>query len=385
MTLADTAAATSDDLARTYAGRRDRLRTAAAERFGDGVVGLYLTGRENIRYASGFTGSFGAVLVGPEPGGDVLFTDGRYDERAEAEAPGLARRIGGPLSAALATCLRERGSDADEPVLLVETHVITVDEHAVLGGALSGVRLESAARLVETARVVKDELELAYLRTACRISTDALTALLAAGPVSGRTERELARDLENRMLDLGADGLAFPTILAGGPHAAIPHHDPGDRPVAIGDLVKIDFGALAGGYHADCTRTFIVGGDPAGWQQEIHAVVQAAQAAGVAAAVDGAAVADVDAAARDVVTEAGYAESFTHGLGHGVGLAIHEDPFLSASSTHTLGRNTPITVEPGIYLPGRGGVRIEDTVVVRAGKAPEVLTSGLSTELVSVD
>ena len=335
----------------------------------------------NVRYLSGFSGSFGMLLLGADEADDVLFTDGRYDVRAAQEAPGLPRHIGGKLAGQVAARV---GTAFSGRALAVETHVLTVDEFGLFTSALRGVELVPAGRTLEKSRVVKDDAELASLRRACSLSTAALQALLSSGRQVGRTEREIARDLENRMLDLGAEDIAFPTIVAAGPNAAIPHHQPTDRAVSAGDLLKIDFGATVDGYHADCTRTFVAG-QPASWQVEIHSAVQRAQAAGVAACSDGVAIADVDSAARSVIADAGYAEAFTHGLGHGVGLEIHEDPFLSAISADRLTLRTPVTVEPGIYLRDRGGVRIEDTVVVSGPGSPENLTAGLSTDLVSID
>jgi Xaa-Pro aminopeptidase len=154
----------------------------------------------------------------------------------------------------------------------------------------------------------------------------------------------------------------------------VPHHRPTDRVVAAGDLLKIDFGALYEGYHADCTRTVVVGAEPADWQREIHDLVRAAQRAGRHALAPGVDVREVDAAAREVITAAGYGEAFSHSLGHGVGLEVHEAPLISADSDARLADRTSVTVEPGVYLPGRGGVRIEDTLVVRDGE-PELLTT----------
>jgi len=168
------------------------------------------------------------------------------------------------------------------------------------------------------------------------------------------------------MVDAGAEKPAFDTIVASGPNGAIPHHAPGGRCFEPGDMITIDCGARYGGYHADMTRTVMLG-RPAGWQRDIYALVARAQRAAIEAAVPAAATAEVDAAARDIIESAGHGEHFTHGLGHGVGLEIHEAPTLAAARPGTLGDRVPITVEPGVYLPGVGGVRIEDTLVVRSG------------------
>ena len=170
------------------------------------------------------------------------------------------------------------------------------------------------------------------------------------------------------MVDLGAEGIAFDTIVASGPNGAIPHHAPAGREFERGDLITVDCGARYEGYHADMTRTVALG-QPAPWQREIYELVAAAQLAGVAAAVPGTDVADVDAAARDLIEAAGHGGHFQHGLGHGVGLEVHEAPIMGYGRTGRLADRVPVTVEPGVYLPGLGGVRIEDTLVVRAGTA----------------
>ena len=192
------------------------------------------------------------------------------------------------------------------------------------------------------------------------------------------TERQLAAELDRRMTELGAERPAFDTIVASGPNGAIPHHAPGARRFEAGDMITIDCGARYGGYHADMTRTVVLG-PPAGWQREIYDLVATAQQAGIDAAVPGAAAADVDAVSRDMIKAAGHGEHFGHGLGHGVGLEIHEAPQLGVGKPGTLGDRVPITVEPGVYLPGMGGVRIEDTLVVRSGAGPAAFHELLTT------
>ncbi len=260
----------------------------------------------------------------------------------------------------------------------VETHTLSVDQHATLTEA--GVSTVSAEHLVEGLREVKDDGEIEALRRACQISVEALQGLLA-GALVGRTESEVARDLEWRMLELGAEAIGFETILASGPNSATPHHRPTERVLQAGDLVKADFGARVDGYHADCTRTVVLGRAD-DWQREVHAAVQASQAAGVAALREDAPVAASDEAARKVLKDAGWLEYFTTGLGHGVGLEIHEDPFISHRHAGRLASRTTLTMEPGIYVPGRGGVRIEDTLLVTSDH-PEVLTT-LTTDLLEI-
>jgi Xaa-Pro aminopeptidase len=345
--------------------RRQRLRTLLAER---GVAAALISDVVNVRYLSGFTGSNAALLVtATEPAdGDALATDGRYVDQVAAQCPDL--RV-----LRTRTLLRDLVDRA--PLggpLGIETHALTVDAHTALVDGLA-VPTVSLQRAVEQLREVKDPDEIQALTTACQISTAALLELWE-GPLLGRTERAIARDLERRMLDSGAEWIAFDTIVASGPNAAIPHHSPTDREVQAGDLLKIDFGARVDGYHADCTRTVVVGAEPAQWQTEIHAAVEAAQWAGVEAMVAGTPVAFPDAAARAVLERAGWLERFTTGIGHGVGLQIHEDPFVGPRHTGRLADRTPVTMEPGVYLPGRGGVRIEDTLVV-GEDGPDVLTT----------
>ncbi len=361
----------SEQGADTHAARRSRLAAAVTSQPDEPVDLVLIVDLVNVRWLTGFTGSNGALLVWPN-GSAVLATDGRYADQAAEQCPALPLRIGRDL---LGLVAEAAGPDAQR--CAVETHVLSVDDYATLVERAPTWQLVPAGRAVEALRVVKDELELAAITRACTISTQALSDLWA-GPLVGRTEREVARDLEWRMYALGAEAIAFQTIVATGPHSAVPHHEPTDRLLAAGDLLKIDFGARVDGYCADCTRTVVLRAG-ADWQHEAHAAVRGAQAAGVRALVPGAPVADVDARVREQLGD--WATWFTTGLGHGIGLAIHEDPFLSVRHAGRLARRTPVTMEPGVYLPGRGGVRIEDTVVV--DDDPVVLTD-LTTELLVV-
>jgi Xaa-Pro aminopeptidase len=300
---------------------------------------------------------------------EVLCTDGRYTVQAGEQAPDVELLVERTTAVALA----QRAARDGYRTLGIETHDVTVDLRAALAEAAGG-ELVSVQRAVERLRAVKDDGEVALLREACAVADRALADLIAAGGLrAGRTEREVGRDLDSRMLDHGAHAPSFETIVATGPNSAIPHHRPADRELARGDLLKLDFGAEYGGYHSDMTRTFVLG-EPADWQREVFELVQAAQAAGRAALAIGAHVRAVDASARNVIAAAGRAEAFAHGLGHGVGLEIHEAPALSPIGAGTLADRMAVTVEPGVYLPGRGGVRIEDTLVVREGAEPELLT-----------
>lgn len=364
----------------THSQRRDRLR---ARLEASGLDALLVTDLVNVRYLSGFTGSNGALLVFADDRGPVLATDGRYRTQAAEQAPDLEVAIERVLGRYLAGQAAEAGARK----LGFESNVVTVDGFDALTNELEGrktaTELVKAAGTVEALREVKDAGEVALLRLACEAADAALTDLVERGGLRpGRTEREVSRELEALMLDHGADAISFETIVAAGSNSAIPHHRPTDAALAAGDFVKIDFGALVGGYHSDMTRTFVLGkaGKAADWQLEIYQLVADAQRAGREALRAGADLRGVDTAARQVITDAGYGEQFSHSLGHGVGLEIHEAPGIGATSTGTLLAESVVTVEPGVYLPGRGGVRIEDTLVVpqeapgRTPQAPELLT-----------
>jgi Xaa-Pro aminopeptidase len=255
-----------------------------------------------------------------------------------------------------------------------ESHVVTVDAFAALTEvAGEHCQLVRAAGIVEGLREVKDAGEIALLRLACEAADAALKDLVDRGALRpGRTEKDVRNELEALMLAHGADGVSFETIVATGANSAIPHHRPTDAVLAAGDFVKIDFGALVAGYHSDMTRTFVLS-PVADWQRDIYGLVADAQRAGRHALAPGVALKAVDAASRQVIAAAGYAENFGHGLGHGVGLQIHEAPGINGSAAGTLLAGSAVTVEPGVYLPDRGGVRIEDTLVV-TGDTPELLT-----------
>jgi Xaa-Pro aminopeptidase len=369
----------------THSQRRDNLK---AQIGASGLDAMLVTDLVNVRYLSGFTGSNGALLVFADDRDPVLATDGRYRTQAAEQAPGLEVAI----ERAVARHLAGRAAEAGVGKLGFESNVVTVDGFDTLAGELKerkgSTELVRAAGTVEALREVKDAGELALLRLACEAADAALTDLVARGGLRpGRTEREVSRELEALMLDHGADAISFDTIVAAGPNSAIPHHRPTSAVLADGDFVKIDFGALVAGYHSDMTRTFVLG-TAADWQLEIYQLVAEAQRAGREALKPGAGLSEVDAAARRLIADAGYGDQFGHGLGHGVGLQIHEAPGIGATSVGTLLAGSVVTVEPGVYLPGRGGVRIEDTLVVApetgresereashpAGPTPELLT-----------
>jgi Xaa-Pro aminopeptidase len=343
-------------------GRLGRLRQAlSAAAQPDALLVSSLT---NIRYLTGFSGSAGLLFVLPADA--VLLTDGRYELQApeEIEAQAAPVRVvispaaGQAEQANVIVAAGEVGSLA-----LEAAHVTWAQQQTLAQKWFAGVELVPTVGLVEQLRRVKDPGEIARLAEAARIADQALAAVrdrLAAGP----TEDEFATALDFEMRELGATAPSFPTIVASGPNAAKPHHRPGSRRIGRAEPVVIDFGARFDGYCSDMTRTVWV--DRVGDRELGRAVevVTAAQAAGVAAVRAGVKCVDVDRACRVVIGEAGWADRFVHGTGHGVGLDIHEAPSVSAASTDTLSAGHVVTVEPGVYLPGVGGVRIEDTVVV---------------------
>jgi Xaa-Pro aminopeptidase len=333
---------------------------------------MLVTDLVNVRYLSGFTGSNAALLVRADDETPVLATDGRYVTQAAQQAPDAEVVI----ERACAVHLAARAAADGVRRLGFESHVVTYDGYRLLEHAAPELEFVRAAGTVESLREVKDAGEIALLRLACEAADAALHELVDAGGLrQGRTEKEVGRELEARMLDHGADGVSFETIVAAGPNSAIPHHRPTDAVLAAGDFVKIDFGALIAGYHSDMTRTFVLA-PVAQWQLDVYRLVETAQRAGREALAPGVCLKDVDGASRQVIADAGYAENFGHGLGHGVGLQIHEAPGISASAAGTLLAGSAVTVEPGVYLPGRGGVRIEDTLVVGTADSPtpELLT-----------
>ena len=317
---------------------------------------LLVTGPANVRYLSGFTGSHGTLLL--LPGRAELLTDFRYLEQARSECPGIE-----VVDERVSKQAGVRRGLAQLPQVALESEHLTLADWQTLTAEHESARLISTRGIVESVRTRKDDDEIATIDRACQIAESALRETLEA-VVVGQTERQLALELETQMRQRGADGPAFPSIVASGPHSSIPHHNPTDRPLAAGDLLKIDFGALVDGYHSDITRTFVVAAEPTGWQIEIHGLVNRAAAAGRACLRPGLSVAELDSVVRGMITDAGFGSNFGHGLGHGVGLQIHEAPIMGPKSTGTLESAMTITVEPGVYLPKRGGVRIEDTVVV---------------------
>lgn len=344
------------------AARLPRLRDLFDEAGCDALVVSHLT---NVRYLTGFTGSAALLLVTAD---DVVFvTDGRYRDRSaeELEAAGVdadIRIVAAEPDAAVA----EAAAAAGVARLALEAdHVSWTQLRRWDGELFDDGDLVPAGALVERLRLVKDDGEVARIRAACDIADRALGEVRSE-LLDGPTEAEFAEVLDARMRSLGAADVSFETIVASGPNGAKPHHTPSERTVVAGDLVVVDFGALVDGYHSDMTRTVAVG-DVGPERTRMLEVVLAAQDAGVRAVHAGVDAAAVDLACRQVIDDAGWGEAFLHSTGHGVGLDIHEEPRVGARSAATLDAGQVVTVEPGVYLTGLGGVRIEDTVLVTDG------------------
>jgi Xaa-Pro aminopeptidase len=342
-------------------GRVDRLREQLEEP-------LLVSALANVRYLTGFVSSNAALLVEPER--VRLFTDFRYAESAGSVEGVEVELLKRDLYANLGQLLAGRFGFEAEAVTYARW------ESLAAGDA------EPVPRrgLVEALRAVKDESELRSVRAAAGI-TNRMFERLAEEPFVGRSERELAWRIEELFHELGAEELAFPAIVAAGANGARPHAQPGDDPIGKGQTVVVDAGCVVDGYASDCTRTFATGPLP---DRLAHAyeVCLAAQVEALTAVRPGERAEDVDAVARRRIDDEGFGEAFGHGLGHGVGLLVHESPRLAPESEHVLVAGNLVTVEPGIYLSGLGGIRIEDLVVV-GNEGPEVLTS-FPKELVSV-
>ena len=333
---------------------------------------------ENRRYLTGFTGSAGTVIVTAEAA--LLLVDFRYTEQAGKQAPGFeVVQIKDALEKELPPFLERLGGKRWG----FESAFVTVAQYEKLRPTFeaAGIALEGVENLVERLRAVKDEEELALLRQAIRLTDEAFAHFLEwVRP--GVSESEAAWEIEKYIREHGGEGLAFPTIVGSGPNGAMPHHQAGERLLQPGEPIVVDMGAVCGGYHADMTRTIVLG-EPDDQFWSIYNLVKEAQERAEAGIRAGMPCAEADRLAREVIEAAGYGERFGHGLGHGVGLGTHEPLRLSALSTDTLPAGATVTVEPGIYLPGWGGVRIEDVVWVQENGV-EVLTRSTKEPIVAI-
>ncbi len=349
--------------------RLDNLRAFIASQ---DLAAVIVAKPVNRRYFSGFTGSSGLLLVSADAA--KLITDFRYIVQAGREAPDFAIvRHGSDLYETLAAEIKALGGGK----IGFESDFTAWDAYQKMNRFIA----QPIPVHLDKLRMVKDEAELAALRIAVKLADDAFDHILGCLR-PGISERDVALELEFFMRKNGAEKAAFGIIVASGPRSALPHGLASDRVIAAGDFVTMDFGAVYKGYHSDITRTVVIGKASAR-QRDIYDLVHAAQQAGLDAVAAGKTGREVDAVARRVISDAGYGDYFGHGLGHGVGLDIHEEPRLSPVGSEVLAPTMTVTVEPGIYIPDWGGVRIEDTVVVTAGGA-QVLTAS-SKEFILID
>jgi Xaa-Pro aminopeptidase len=333
-----------------------------------GLDALVVTAPENIRYLSGFTGSLGYLIIGKDAA--EILGDSRYWLQMEAEAPAFRLMPSGP-SHGLWALIAQRLKDLGLRRVGFESFHLTFEQHQRLAGALSPEQtLVATPGLVEDLRIVKEAEEIELLRAVASIAGRAFDRVRAAIR-PGLRERDVAFLLEQTFRELGADGPAFETIVAAGERGALPHGRASDRVLSRGDMVVIDFGATAAGYHSDTTRTIVIG-EPTPEQARVIEAVRQAQLASMALMKPGVTTDEVDRRAREVL--AGEQHAFGHGLGHGIGLQVHERPYLSSSDHTALRPGMVITNEPGIYIPGWGGARLEEMVLITQAE-PEVLTS----------
>lgn len=332
-------------------------------------TGILIHKPSNIFYLSGYTGE-GLLVLTREL--RAIVTDFRYVEQAGNQAPGFAvHAVSNTVSHAqlAASLLKAAGAGS----VLYEDDCLTVRDAGVYGKALDGISMHPLNNHPEALRQVKDGAEIALIEKACAISCEAFEYI--CGVIRpGMSEAEIKRLLEYRMLELGAEATAFDTIAASGPNGSLPHAIAGKRQVQTGEMLTLDFGARYGGYCADMTRTLSLG-KPSAKMREIYGLVLSAQQTCQDALAPGKVCRDVDAIARKIIGDAGYGEYFGHGLGHAVGIDIHEDPRLSPKCDDVLKPGHVMTVEPGIYLPGVGGVRIENTCVITENGARSLVTA----------
>ena len=343
------------------AARADRVADALRERELDALIVTHLV---NVRWLTGFTGTNAVAVVGAD-GRRTFLTDFRYVERAEAEVSGFEQRRGGR------DLLADAAAELEGRVGFEDDH-LAVSPWQRLTDAAAPVELVGTGRLLEDLRAVKEPAELAAIRAAAALADEVLSATVLADGLAGRTEHDVALAIERELRERGAEP-AFPPIVAAGEHGALPHAEPRDVEIPTGTLVVVDWGAQLDGYCSDCTRTFATG-DIGERATEVYELVERAQAEALAAVRAGASCKEVDAVARTMIGDAGHGEHFGHGLGHGVGLEVHEEPRLTANAEGDLVAGNVVSVEPGIYIAGEIGVRIEDLVAV-GDDGPDLLSS----------
>jgi len=334
------------------AARADRVEAALRERELDALLVTHLV---NVRWLTGFTGTNGVGVVTAD-GTRKFLTDFRYVERAEAEVDGFDRERGGR------DLLGDAAKELSGRVGFEDNHLPVHTWERLTESVGDGVELVGTGSMLEDLRAVKEPAELDAIRTAAQLADEIVNAVVVEQGLAGRTERDVSRAFDRDLRERGAEP-SFPPIIAAAEHGALPHAEPRDVEIPRDTLVVVDFGALLDGYCSDCTRTFATG-DIADGARDVYELVERAQAEALEAVRPGAACKDVDAVARTIIDEAGHGEHFGHGLGHGVGLEVHEEPGMGIASRDPLEAGDVITIEPGLYNPGFGGCRLEDLVLV---------------------
>lgn len=340
--------------AKIFGNRQNKLKSVLAEQ---GLDGMLISRLSNVRYICGFTGSAGSCIITPNE--NYFITDGRYIEQSKNEVKGFERFIdyGTHIEIAQKNNLISKGLK-----LALESDSLSVSSYNQLTELFPDVKWESTKMILENLAAVKDKSEIEALRTAVEITDKVFDEVLQLLKI-GISEKEIALELAMRYRKYG-EGEAFPSIVASGPNSALPHVQPGERKLKLGDFVVVDAAAKYAGYHADMTRTVVIG-KATEKHHEIYELVKKSQQAGIDAVKAGVACKAVDDTTRAVIADAGYGDKFIHSTGHGIGLEIHAYPRLSQQSEEILKENNVVTIEPGIYLTGWGGVRIEDNIVVK--------------------
>lgn len=340
--------------AKIFGNRQNKLKSVLAEQ---GLDGMLISRLSNVRYICGFTGSAGSCIITPNE--NYFITDGRYMEQSKNEVKGFERFIdyGTHIEIAQKNNLISKGLK-----LALESDSLSVSSYNQLTELFPDVKWESTKMILENLAAVKDKSEIEALRTAVEITDKVFDEVLQFFKI-GISEKEIALELAMRYRKYG-EGEAFPSIVASGPNSALPHVQPGERKLKLGDFVVVDAAAKYAGYHADMTRTVVIG-KATEKHHEIYELVKKSQQAGIDAVKAGVACKAVDDTTRAVIADAGYGDKFIHSTGHGIGLEIHAYPRLSQQSEEILKENNVVTIEPGIYLTGWGGVRIEDNIVVK--------------------
>ncbi|MBN1593048.1 MAG: aminopeptidase P family protein [Candidatus Coatesbacteria bacterium] len=357
-----------------------RLQKVREELVEQGLDAIFAVHNEqipnpNVRYLSGFSGSTAVLLISADEA--LIIADGRYYEQVEQEVEVFELRklpVGTPYGDFIHETIKSMGIKS----LGFDPDHTLYSSHQKLVSSLPNMELKAVHGIVENLRIAKCDEEIELIRQASNIAIKAFLKVIEI-PVRGKSENEVAARLEYEMRLLGSERIAFETILCSGPRSSIIHGKPSENKLKLGDLVIFDFGAVYKGYCSDITRTCVVG-EPNEEKLELHAMLQKAQHEAAAVAVPGAMGRDVDAVARKVITDAGYGDRFGHGLGHGLGLLVHEAPGLGPASEAKLQANSLVTIEPGVYFPGEGGMRLEDDFIVSEGGAIRV-ADGLAQEL----